>query len=363
MRGQDPVWEDAQEGNLQKYRVSIGWRRTAAAVGSLMIAIAWLQPPSAQANSPAVVPLLERNIGVSREEATRRPRNENDQAIVEGWPLYRTERGQAAFNDTMATLKATEGPAPAASAFRRCAALACHLALPAIGEDGWIPAGRLWVSPSEYVLIVRSPRLAGRRSFRRHGTRGMSYFVFHEFHNSSRNTDAYDTISSHSGYVFVPFYMTRQATDAWGRRFVTVLQVAPYDVVSVHATNLGSAGPGIEVANNSGDDLDPLQLQAGILVAAIVKKAAPRLEVVNHRGSEGLELLEAWQARLSRLRGRPMAGAVTLPFVPARAERVAAATGDLDSLITRRGMRPRYLAEPKLVGPIRLARRPARKPD
>ena len=27
----------------------------------------------------------------------------------------------------------------------------------------------------------------------------MRYFVLHEFHNSTRNTDPFDTISSHSG--------------------------------------------------------------------------------------------------------------------------------------------------------------------
>src|SRR5690606_36467252 len=117
------------------------------------------------------------------------------------------------------------------------------------------------------------------------------YFVFHEFHNSSRNTDPYDTISSHRGRVFVPFYMSKVGVDDHGRRYVAIIQVAPYDVVSVHATNYGSAGPGVEVAKNMSDDLQPLQARAGIVLARIVKRAAPLLRVVNHRGREGLSML------------------------------------------------------------------------
>ena len=44
--------------------------------------------------------------------------------------------------------------------------------------------------------------------------------------------------------------MSKQWTDARGRRFVIVVQVAPHDVVSFHATDKGSAGPGMEVAKN-----------------------------------------------------------------------------------------------------------------
>ena len=53
------------------------------------------------------------------------------------------------------------------------------------------------------------------------------------------------------------------------------------DVVSFHATDKGSAGPGMEVAKNYTDALEPLQGLAGILVATILKTAAPHLEVVN----------------------------------------------------------------------------------
>ncbi len=327
--------------------------------GNAGLAVLFALLLAGDAVADARIPLKERNIDVSREEATKRPRNESEQAIVDGWPLYRTARGQAAFNDTMATLAATQAGPPVATAFKGCVRLQCHFALPAVDAEGWLPAGRVWVSPSEYVLVVHSPRLRGNRGYRRHSARAMRYFVFHEFHNSSRNTDAYDTISSHSGFVFVPFYMTKEATDAWGRRFVSVLQVAPYDVVSVHATNLGSAGPGIEVANNAGDDVQPLQALAGILVATLIKKAAPRLEVVNHRGSEGLALLEAYERRLERLRSSKPVPAINLPFVPASQLSVAAATGELDALIARPGTKPRFEGTPLLVGPIRLARRPS----
>jgi hypothetical protein len=257
--------------------------------------------------------------------------------------------------------------------------LDCNLSLPSLGEDGWILPGRIWVSPREYVLIVHSPRLRDGDAYRRRAYGGMRYFVFHEFHNSTRNTDTFDTISSHSGSVFVPFYMSKQWTDAKGRRFVIVVQVAPYDVVSIHASNLDSAGPGIEVAKNYSDALEPLQGLAGILVATIVKAAAPHLEVVNHKGNEGLPMLSAHERRLAALRTRPGAPIVALPFVPARARRVAAATGRLEDLIVRGdGSSPIPIAErvivpktaalagplmPTLIGPIRRATRPPQPPE
>jgi hypothetical protein len=220
----------------------------------------------------------------------------------------------------------------------------------------------------------------------------MRYFVFHEFHNSTRNTDPFDTISSHSGSVFVPLYMSKQWTDARGRGFVIVLQVGPYDVVSFHATDKGSAGPGMEVAKNYADALEPLQGLAGILIATILKTAAPQLQVVNHGGTEGLPMLTEYEHRLATLRARPGAPIVVLPFVPARAQRVATATGRLEDLIVRRGasrlipiaargivpprdeiaepatatMRSAWLSTdpmPTLIEPIRPATRPAPRPE
>jgi hypothetical protein len=322
-----------------------------------------------------------KNLAASRDRATRLPRSEGDQAIVDGWPLYRTERGQAAFNDAMATLQATNTQAPLAKAFKDCPALDCNLSLPALRPDGWIPSGRLWVSPDEYILIVHSPRQREGQSYRRRMFRDMKYFVFHEFHNSSRNTDLYDTVSSHKSSVFVPFYMSKTATDAYGRRYVIVMQVAPHDVLSIHASNKGSSGPGIEVARNVSDAVEPLQNLAGIVVAVTVATAAPRLSIVNHRGTEGLPMLNAYERRQAALRGRSGAP-VVLPFVPASAPRLAAATGRLDDLILRRGASPRIpvaergvvpprvmtaaasnpdqqLPTPTLIGPIRLATRPA----
>ena len=295
----------------------------------------------AQVVVQAAVPVKGRHIGVTRERATQHPRSEGDQALVDGWPLYRTERGQAAFNDAMATLQVTDVAAPIATAFKGCADLQCGLSLPAVGHDGWLAPGRLWVSPMEYVLIAHSPRVQTGRSYSRRSHRGMKYFVFHEFHNSSRNSDPYDTISSHKGSVFVPFYMSKQGIDARGRRFVVVLQVAPHDVVSIHASNMGSAGPGIEVSKNATDELEPLQAAAGILVATMVKNAVPHLQVVNHRGAEGLPMLNAYEHRLATLRGRAGGPNVALPFVPAATQRVAMASGRLEDLITRRGLSPR----------------------
>lgn len=329
-------------------------------------------PTGGGAQTTGIAPIKSRNIGVSREGATKVPRSEGDQAIVDGWPLYRSERGQSAFNDAMATLKATDTASPSPEVFKGCNGLTCNLTLPALGSDGWLPAGRVWVSPSEYVLVAHSPRNRNAQSYRRRGPRDMKYFVLHEFHNSTRNTDAYDTISSHSGSVFVPLYMSKTATDSRGRRFVVVVQVAPHDVVSIHATNRGSAGPGMEVAKSVTDTLEPLQALAGIVVATIIKTGAPNLQVVNHHGSEGMPMLNAYESRLVALRSRPSTPAVALPFVPATPQRVAAATGGISELIARGGgSRPLPVAErgilpppalasvPTLIGPIRLAQRPA----
>jgi hypothetical protein len=342
---------------------------------------------AAQTAGHATLRIKDRHIDVSREGATEAPRSEGDQALVDGWPLYRTDRGQQAFNDAMATLAATDGVAPTARSFKGCVQLSCKLTLPALREDGWIPPGRIWVSPSEYVLVVHSPRLDSGQAYRRRSPRDMRYFVLHEFHNSTRNTDPFDTISSHSGSVFVSFYMSNQWTDAKGRSFVIVVQVAPYDVVSFHATNRGSAGPGMEVAKNMTEELEPLQGPAGILVATILKTAAPQLEVVNHDGNEGLPMLAQYERRLEMLRRNAGAPAVTLPFLPASAPRVATASARLEDLITRRGaaavipvaergfLPPKAVAssaappmraasfapdpEPVLIGPIRPAVRPS----
>jgi hypothetical protein len=366
------------EGHLNFLRVGPrvrGGRRALVGLGAAALLAATGAPTVAWAQN---LPIKERNIGVSRSGATEQPRSEGDQALADGWVLYRTERGQTAFNDSMATLKATDSKAPSAAAFNGCTDLQCGLSLPALSADGWIPPGRIWVSPTEYILIVHSPRLPAGQQYRRRAARDMRYFVLHEFHNSTRNTDPFDTISSHSGSVFVPLYMSKQWTDAKGRRFVIVVQIAPHDVFCFHATDKGSAGPGMEVAKNYTDELEPLQALAGIVIASIIKAAAPQLEVVNHGGTEGLPMLKAYQHRIETLRGRPGAAPVVLPFVPATPQRIASANGKIEDLIARGGASPRIpIAEravvpsraimlsdtadtqaPKLVGPIKPAVRP-----
>ena len=366
--------------------------RAGAVVLTLAGPIAMATESAAQAVGQDAMPVKVRHIDVSRERATQLPRSEGDQAIVDAWPLYRTERGQEAFNDAMATLKATDGAAPAPASFKGCVGLECNLSLPSLGADGWIPPGRIWVSPTQYVLMVHSPRLRDGQSYRRRAYRDMRYFVLHEFHNSTRNTDPFDTISSHSGSVFVPLYMSKEWTDAKGRRFVIVVQIAPYDVVSFHATDKGSAGPGMEVAKNYTDALEPLQGLAGILVATILKTAAPHLEVVNHGGTEGLPMLTEYERRLETLRARPGAPIVVLPFTPASTQRVVTATARLEDLIASRASSARIpiaqraivpprdeiaapaaapvrsaslapAAVPTLIGPIMPAIRPAPRPE
>lgn len=247
-------------------------------------------------------------------------------------------------------------------------------------QDGWAQAGRIWVSPSEYVLFVHSPRQRGSQNYRRRPASAMRYFVFHEFHNSSRNTDAFDTISSHSGAVFVPFYMSKPVIDAHGRRFVMVIQTAPYDVASIHATNYGSAGAGIEVARNVMDSVEPLQNFAGILIATIAKTRAPKLRVVNHRGAEGQPMLAAYERRISALQARAASAPVALPYVAAAPQRLLVSAANIDDVITRRGMSPRLPitergfvptrsatapphAQPRLIAPIRVAERTPREPE
>lgn len=292
-----------------------------------------------------------RHIEASRAGAAAAPRSEHDQAVVDGWPLYRTPRGQAAFNDTMATLAATAGSSPPARIFAACPALACQLTLPRIGADGWLPPGRLWLSASQYVLIAHSPRAGARRRPKS----SMRVFVFHEFHNSSRNTDTFDTVSSHKGSVFVPLYMSKAMMDAEGRSFVAIVQVAPYDVVSIHASNLGSAGPGMEVARNAGDPVDVLQNLAGIVVARMITSAVPQLRVVNHRGREGQPMLEAFQRHLSEAAPRQGKPPVALPFTPVSARKTSAAIASIDDLVLRRGQSPRIPIAERAIVPRRMA--------
>jgi len=293
-------------------------------------------PAPASENSATAIQL--RNLWTPREAATPNPSSEAEQAIVDGWRLYRTQRGQEAFNHAMATLRATTQHRPELAAFNGCLDLRCRLALPKLSSKGWIPAGRLWISPKQYVLFVHSPRNGGTRPFKRRPRKAMRYFIFHEFHNRTRNTDPYDTISAHRRSVFVPFYMSKPQTDARGNRFVVVIQVAPHDVASRHATNLGHAGPGLEVANNYGERLARLQAYAGILTAMIVKQAEPRLKIVKHRGSEGLPMLRAYWQRRSAVRRLRSKSKVTLPFVAASHTKVARATGALQQLLAVKGL-------------------------
>ncbi len=337
-------------------RVFTKWAAVAAAVLSFTASAALAQTPPATSS-----PILSRHLDTTREEANKKPRNEGDQALVAGWPLYRSARGQEAFNHAMATLAATGGTVPPASAFKGCSKLECPLSLPPVSNDGWLPAGRLWISPGEYLLIAHSPRNKSGK-YRRHAHKRMKYFVLHEFINSSRNVDPFDTISSHDDDVFVSLYMSKQRTDARGRRFVMVVQVAPIDVISVHATNLDSLGPGIEVAKNAGEELEPLQALGGILVAALVKSAVPHLEVIKHRGNEGLPMLEAYDARIDRLKRSPGAAAVALPFAPAHATRVGAVAARLDDLILRPGASPPIAVADRGFLPVRAGLVPSALP-
>ena len=307
----------------------------------MVLCVAGAGAPFAMAGTFADTPITQRHADVTRERAADAPRKEEDQKLVDGWPMYRTDRGQEAFNAAMATLKVTEGEAPSSSTFKGCATLHCHLILPEIDKRGWIPPGRLWVSPNEYVLIVRSPRgpRGKRKSYRLRSKRNMKLFVFHEFHNSTRNTDVYDTISAHKRSVFVPFYLGKEGVDARGRKFVVIVQTAPYNVVSRHVSNHGNRGTGVEIAKNKWEKLTPVQEKAGLVLASIVKKKAPQLRVIHHRHKEGLPMLRAYKRRVAALRKAGNAPKLRLPFVPSSPKRVARVTAQLGELITRQGVK------------------------
>ena len=334
----------SQSGRL---RLLLYQRSTSAA-----FAVVALMAPSSASAAPAAavhdVPILNRHVDRERSGATRRPRSEHDQAVVAGWPLYRTERGQEAFNQTMATLQATAEPAPTADRFEGCARLRCQLHLPAMTRDGWLPSGRLWLSENDYMLIVRSPR-GDSSNYKRRARRHMRVFVFHEFHNATRNTDVYDTISSHSGRVFTPFYLSKPRQDGDGKQFVVLVQVAPYDVVSRHAANHGNLGPGIEVAKNRDEVLAPLQAKAGVITAEFMKQAVPRIRVVCHRGAEGLGLLRAY-LDYRKLRNNQR---VRLPFTKAKPVEVSSAQGHLHELVrdARKPPRPVQMVQRDLTPP------------
>ncbi|MEO1720577.1 MAG: hypothetical protein AAFR23_10185, partial [Pseudomonadota bacterium] len=220
---------------------------------------------SANAKPRADGPIVSRHIATDREFANKSPTSERDQAVVNGWPVYRNARGQEVYNRARAVLAATAGTPPERQHFATCPRLRCRLLLPKLSRGGWLPEGRIWVSADSYVLFVKSPRPTRGTRFRRRSKSRMRYFVFHEFHNRTRNTDVYDTVSSHRRSVFTPFYLSKVRRDAAGHRFVEVIQVAPHDVVSRHAANFGNRGPGIEVAKNVRDQLQRLQAEAGIL--------------------------------------------------------------------------------------------------
>ncbi|MEL6746701.1 MAG: hypothetical protein AAFO79_02640 [Pseudomonadota bacterium] len=307
--------------------------------------------------SVAHLPIVQRHATTSpRTGANRRPRSQLDQGIVSGWPMYRTPRGQSAFNRAMATLAATQTQGPGADQFAGCADLKCRLTLPAFDSKGWFPEGRLWTSPRSYIVFVRSPRGPRRgSSYRRLSSKAMRYFVFHEFHNSTGNTDVYDTVSAHRRSVFVPFYLSKSRRDIFGRTFVTLVQTAPWNVRSRHAANFRNQGSGVEVAKNVRDKLEPLQATAGILLAQMVLNKKSNVKVVRHRGSEGRPMLRAFQAwRKGRSSRR-----LRVPFTKANAKAIAAASVDFNQLVLKPGATPAEAAARLAARPFRLLPKPA----
>jgi hypothetical protein len=72
---------------------------------------------------------------------------------------------------------------------------------------------------------------------------------------------------------------------------------------------------------------------------------------VNHHGTEGLPMLQAYERRLAAAQSRPTV-TISLPFVPAEPDRVASATGRLNELIRRQGASaPIPVAERAVIPP------------
>ena len=161
----------------------------------------------------------------------------------------------------------------------------------------------------------------------------MRYFVFHEFHNSTGNTDPYDNVSLQNRRVFVTYYLSKTFRDAQGRRIVVLIQVALYDVRSMHASNRNSAGPGIEVVKNRSGRLLSLLAKAGIVIATMIKRSAPQLRVVHHRRSEGRPMLRAFFERVRTFFTVGKRTRITLPFQVAHPRKIRTAKADLVSLI------------------------------
>src|SRR5262245_2833610 len=94
-----PGWR-AQGDSYARYLLIAG--KAHPRLSTVVIAIAAViacGDAGVQAIGQDTVPIKSRNLDVLREEATQLPRGEEDQAVVDGWPLYRTRRGQEAFND------------------------------------------------------------------------------------------------------------------------------------------------------------------------------------------------------------------------------------------------------------------------
>jgi hypothetical protein len=110
----------------------------------------------------------------------------------------------------------------------------------------------------------------------------------------------------------------------------------------------------MEVAKNTAEPLEPLQGVAAIIITTIIKTAAPHLQVVNHRGQEGLPMLEAYRRRLEALRARAGGPSVTLPFVPAAPQRMmTAAAGSLAQLVAPHGTSPPLSIAERVMVPTR----------
>lgn len=173
-------------------------------------------------------------------------------------------------------------------------------------KDGWLPEGELVPG----VRIVRE-EWAGRPHKGRLRDDN-SIFVFHEtqvigskgepIDDARRIIDSWKSATGGRRGVYTPLMVSKTQIDREGKPYVEVIQIAPIQEYSAHASRLGNQnGSGVEVAMQQGDIPEPMQVKAAAAIADAVKGWKPDIRFVNHQDPEGLAMKNVIAAREARL--------------------------------------------------------------
>lgn len=160
------------------------------------------------------------------------------------------------------------------------------------------------------------------------------YIVQHEFRNKGGEKSIERTIRSHQNAkgdrfgVYVDFYVSEPVERlSSGKIGVKIVQIKPVWEYSIHASNLNSAGIGVEHAKNANDSFDVLGLLADAVLTDALKQWKPDLKILPHwaGGTEGAGIatfLNQREARLStpnpEVDSRRFAAAIRGDRVPTR---------------------------------------------